>query len=84
MAVADWRTRGLCTQPGANPSAWYVENLPANNRDAAAARLCAGCPVPVECASDAIEPIDMTALLGTDEPPDVIEVSGVVRAGVPT
>lgn len=80
----DWRTRGLCTQPGADPAAWYVESLPAADRDAAAARLCVGCPVLIECASDALTPIDMTALLGTFEIPDVIEVSGVVRAGVPT
>ncbi|MGY1896161.1 WhiB family transcriptional regulator [Nocardia gipuzkoensis] len=84
MAVTDWRTRGLCTQPGANPEAWYVENLPTRDRDAAAARLCDGCPVLKDCAMDAIQPIDMTAVLGTDEPPDVIQVSGVVRAGVPT
>ncbi|ASN69224.1 hypothetical protein 7S3_46 [uncultured Caudovirales phage] len=80
--MIDWKTRGHCyTQ---DPERWDVDNLTPGRETQEAQALCHRCPVIQECAADAIKPIDMTSILGTYEPPDVIHVSGVVRAGVVT
>lgn len=82
--TSNWQHKAKCAQPEQSPEAWEVHNLPTENRNEAARQLCAGCPVLQQCAADAIKPINMTSLLGTFEAPDLIYVSGVVRAGVPT
>lgn len=75
-----WQQQAKCLT--ADPELWYVTNLPVEDPVGAARELCAGCPVLRDCAADAVKPIDMTALLGTFEEPDLIHVSGVVRAGI--
>jgi hypothetical protein len=77
-----WQAKAKCRD--ADPETWYVENLPAEDPAGAATQLCAGCPVLVECAKDAVTPVDMAKLLGTFETPDLVHVSGVVRAGIIT
>jgi len=53
-----------------------------------AQKICDTCPVIAECAQDALEPINITAILANvlhtplDEPEDVVPQSGVYRAGV--
>ncbi|NKZ90485.1 hypothetical protein GS966_11125 [Rhodococcus hoagii] len=81
-AVAgNWRLSGKCA--GADPQAYETANLTPGHEDEEARELCAGCPVWRQCAEEAFRPIDMTDLLGTLEDADVIEMTGVVRAGVP-
>jgi hypothetical protein len=80
--VRDWRRRSKCLTR--NPRDYETENLPKGREADAARALCAGCSVIKECATDAVQPINMTQLLGTEESHDIIYVSGVVRAGIPT
>ncbi|RJO79333.1 WhiB family transcriptional regulator [Nocardia panacis] len=83
-ADSGWRDRAACA--GQDPRRWDVENLPADDPDGAAARLCANCRVQVQCARDALVPVDITRIVGTGhlEAPDLVELSGTVRAGIIT
>lgn len=78
----NWQHKAKCRLR--DPRDYETENLTPGREQQEARALCVGCPVIQQCAADAIQPIDMTALLGTDETPDMINVSGVVRAGIPT
>ncbi|NQE88591.1 WhiB family transcriptional regulator [Nocardia terpenica] len=73
-----WRDDALCAQPGADPTRWDADSLPHSpDRAAEAEKRCTGCPVPKQCAEDAVRPIfsvDGAALYTT----------GVIRAGVIT
>jgi hypothetical protein len=77
-----WQKRSKCLTR--NPLDYETENLPEGREAETARALCAGCPVIKECATDAVQPINMTQLLGTEESHDIIYVTGVVRAGIPT
>ena len=80
--MSSWQHKAKCRLK--DPREYETENLPLGREAETARALCYGCPVIQQCAADAIQPIDMTAVLGTIESPDIINVSGVVRAGVPT
>ncbi|MFC9514597.1 WhiB family transcriptional regulator [Nocardiaceae bacterium NPDC056970] len=82
-AVAgNWRLRGKCA--GADPQAYETANLTPGREEEEARELCDGCQVFTQCAADAVQPVNMAELLGTFEADDWVNVSGVVRAGVPT
>lgn len=71
-----------------DPEDFYVENLTPGRERLEAQILCAGCTVIPECARNAMEPIDVSQAIrqvsqsDLVEAPDLVPVSGVVRAGV--
>jgi hypothetical protein len=79
--VSSWQHKAKCRLR--DPRDYETANLPKGREAETARALCVGCPVIQQCAADAIQPIDMTALLGTDEPADRVLVTGMVRAGQP-
>lgn len=76
-----WRNYAKCA--GDDPARYEVANLPRGREHQAAYALCEGCPVRTRCLREALIPVDMSALLGVWEQPDVIVQTGVVRGGVP-
>lgn len=77
-----WQMKAKCRMR--DPRDYETDNLTPGREQQEARALCYGCPVMQQCAAEAIQPINMTELLGTEEPADFVSVSGVVRAGVPT
>jgi hypothetical protein len=80
--VSSWQHKAKCRLR--DPRDYETENLPLGREAETARALCVGCPVIQQCAADAVQPINMSQLLGTEETHDIIYVSGVVRAGIPT
>lgn len=69
-----------------DPNLFFEENVSGGNEDVVAEVLCAGCTVVHACAADALEPMDVNAVLAAlghmAGEPDLVPVTGVVRAGV--
>ena len=80
--MSNWQVQAKCLTR--DPRDYETENLPKGREVEVARALCVGCPVIQQCAADAVQPINMTQLLGTEESHDIVYVSGVVRAGIPT
>lgn len=89
MANHRWITAAKCRKM--DPRLFEVENLPAGREVEEAHRLCSGCPVIAECATDALKPANVSLMLRNyfdsgdlPEYDDLVSIAdGVVRAGVP-
>ncbi|MFC9761681.1 WhiB family transcriptional regulator [Rhodococcus jostii] len=85
MKDPGWRWWNDAQCLGKPTEMWSVASLPKGQGGARrqhARSLCSGCPVRVQCLEDALsERLDVTAIVGTFEEPDVLYETGFVRGG---